>query len=192
MGEAHGVLAVAVAQPGTVSRPQVTGLIPRQGTYPGHRFDPQSGHIQEATDLCFSLTSMSLSLSLSLSLLFLSVPKINGRKSLGENKKTPTHYSSYHPLTQSVVTEVLTGNELAWPVLAVRLGGEGTFQVPHGPECRKLPQGGFFFQGAGLGRHRSHTTSGAFSKAADVCGGGSGKEAGWRQEATCAGSLWSR
>ena len=30
--------------------PKVVGLIPGQGTYLGYRFDPGSGHVQEATD----------------------------------------------------------------------------------------------------------------------------------------------
>ena len=31
------------------------GSIPAQGTYPGCGGDPQSGHVQEATNRCFSL-----------------------------------------------------------------------------------------------------------------------------------------
>ena len=44
------------------------GSTPSQGPYLGCRFNPQSGYIPEATDGCFSLTSMSASLPLSLSL----------------------------------------------------------------------------------------------------------------------------
>ena len=46
----------------------VAGSICGQGTYPGCGFDPQSGHIREATNRCFSLTSMFLSLPPFLSL----------------------------------------------------------------------------------------------------------------------------
>ena len=49
------------------------GLISDQGTRLGCRLDPQSGCIGEATNPCFSLTSMFLSLSLSLSPAFLSL-----------------------------------------------------------------------------------------------------------------------
>ena len=45
-------------------RPKCYGSIPSQGTCLGCGFSPQSGHVQEATDQCFSLTSMFLSLSL--------------------------------------------------------------------------------------------------------------------------------
>ena len=34
---------------------KVRGSIPGQGTYRRGRFDPQSGHLQEATDRCFSV-----------------------------------------------------------------------------------------------------------------------------------------
>ena len=44
----------------------VAGSIPVQGTCLGWGFDPQLGHMWEASDWCFSLTSVSLSLSLSL------------------------------------------------------------------------------------------------------------------------------
>ena len=44
---------------------KVAGSIPGQGTCLGCRFGPRSGRIQEATDPCFSLTSVFLSLSLS-------------------------------------------------------------------------------------------------------------------------------
>ena len=44
----------------------VVGSIPSQGTYWVRGFDPQSRHIQEATNWHFSLTSVFLSLSLSL------------------------------------------------------------------------------------------------------------------------------
>ena len=40
-------------------------MIPSQGTCLGCRFVPQSGHVQETTDLWFSLTLMILSLSFS-------------------------------------------------------------------------------------------------------------------------------
>ena len=46
---------------------KVEGSIPGQGTYLGCSFDPQLGLEQEATDPCFSLTSMFLSLPSSLS-----------------------------------------------------------------------------------------------------------------------------
>ena len=46
---------------------KVAGSNPGQGPYLGCGFDPQLGHIQEATDWCFSLTSMFLSLSTPLS-----------------------------------------------------------------------------------------------------------------------------
>ena len=45
---------------------KVVGWISSQGTYLGCRFNPQKGCEQEATDQCFSLTSMSLSPWLSL------------------------------------------------------------------------------------------------------------------------------
>ena len=44
-------------------RKTVAGLIPRQGTYLGCRFNPQLGRIWEAINQCFSLTLMFLSLS---------------------------------------------------------------------------------------------------------------------------------
>ena len=44
---------------------KVAGSIPGQGTYLGCEFDPWLGCLWEATDQCFSLTSMFLSLSLS-------------------------------------------------------------------------------------------------------------------------------
>ena len=47
---------------------KVVGSIPSQDIYPGCRFDPCSRFVREATDRCFSLTSLSLSHSLSLSL----------------------------------------------------------------------------------------------------------------------------
>lgn len=40
-----------------------TGLIPSQGTHLGCRFNPGSGHVQETTHWCFSL-SLPLSLPL--------------------------------------------------------------------------------------------------------------------------------
>ena len=46
---------------------KVAGLIPFQGTYPGWGFYPPSRCMQEATDWCFSLTSMFLSLPSTLS-----------------------------------------------------------------------------------------------------------------------------
>ena len=42
---------------------KLAGLLPSQSTCLGCRFDPRSGRIWEATDLCFSLTLMFLSLS---------------------------------------------------------------------------------------------------------------------------------
>ena len=48
----------------------------------GCRFDSQSGHLQEATDECFFLTSMFLSTSSSL---HFSLSKINKNKSSSEN-----------------------------------------------------------------------------------------------------------
>ena len=75
----------------------VGGLLPSQGTYLGGRFDPWSGHIGEATDRYFSLTSMFLSLSYPLL-------KISNKNILGEYLKkrimepcfntTPTHLQS--------------------------------------------------------------------------------------------------
>ena len=47
---------------------KVVVSVPSQDTYLGHMFDPLSGCVREATDQCFSLTSMFLSLSPSLSL----------------------------------------------------------------------------------------------------------------------------
>ena len=44
----------------------VVDLTPGQGTCLGCRFSPQQGSVQEATDQCFSFTSMFLSLSFSL------------------------------------------------------------------------------------------------------------------------------
>ena len=44
----------------------VTGSIPSQGSYLGFGFDPQSGHMQEATDRYFPLISMFVSLCFSL------------------------------------------------------------------------------------------------------------------------------
>ena len=38
---------------------KVTGLIPSQGTYLDYVFGPQLGHVQEATNTCFSLASVS-------------------------------------------------------------------------------------------------------------------------------------
>ena len=43
---------------------KVMGLTLSQGTYLGYSFSPQSGHMQGATDQCFSLTLMFLSRSL--------------------------------------------------------------------------------------------------------------------------------
>ena len=43
---------------------KVAGLIPGQGAFVGCGFDPSLGHIQEAADQWFSLTSMSVCLSL--------------------------------------------------------------------------------------------------------------------------------
>ena len=37
---------------------KVAGLIPGKDTYLGCRFNPQSGHVREATDQCFFLTSI--------------------------------------------------------------------------------------------------------------------------------------
>ena len=45
---------------------RVVDSIPGQGTYQGCEFDPWSGCIWEASNLCFSLTPMILSLSLPL------------------------------------------------------------------------------------------------------------------------------
>ena len=45
---------------------KVTGSIPGQGKCLGCGFGPQSGRVREATDRCFSLTSMFVSLSFSL------------------------------------------------------------------------------------------------------------------------------
>ena len=45
---------------------KVTSSIPCQGTCLPCRFCPQSGHVREATNRCFSLTSVFLSLSFSL------------------------------------------------------------------------------------------------------------------------------
>ena len=39
---------------------KVVGSIPGQGTFPGCWFSPWSGRVEEATDPCFSLTSMFL------------------------------------------------------------------------------------------------------------------------------------
>ena len=41
---------------------KVAGSFPGQGTHLVCRFDPQSGHMQEATNRCFSPTLMFLSL----------------------------------------------------------------------------------------------------------------------------------
>ena len=46
---------------------KVTSSIPDQGTCLGCGLRPWSGHVQEATDRCFSLTSMFLIFSFSLS-----------------------------------------------------------------------------------------------------------------------------
>ena len=43
---------------------KVTGSISSLGTFLGAGFDSWSGHIWEATDPCFSLTSMSVCLSI--------------------------------------------------------------------------------------------------------------------------------
>ena len=53
---------------------RVAGSVLGQGTYLGCRFDPWSGCVREATDQCFSFTSMFLFLSLS----FPPLSKING------------------------------------------------------------------------------------------------------------------
>ena len=45
-------------------RPKGHRFIPGQGTRLGCGFDPQSGHVEEAMDWCFSLTSMFLCFSL--------------------------------------------------------------------------------------------------------------------------------
>ena len=45
---------------------KVTGSFPSQGTRLGCRFDPWSGHVQKATNQCFSLALMFLFLSFSL------------------------------------------------------------------------------------------------------------------------------
>ena len=47
---------------------RVTGSMSGQGTYPGCRFDPQLGHLQQRTSWCFSHWCFSLCLSLPLSL----------------------------------------------------------------------------------------------------------------------------
>ena len=69
---------------------KVAGLIPEQGTFLDRGFDSRSEHIQEATDRCFSLTSLALSLSLSPSLSFpttlpLPLSKKSVHISLGQN-----------------------------------------------------------------------------------------------------------
>ena len=45
---------------------KVVGWIPGQGTSLDCGFSPRSGHVQEATNRCFSLISMFFSFSLSL------------------------------------------------------------------------------------------------------------------------------
>ena len=68
------------------------GFDPWSGHTPRLKFDPQSGLVQEATDQCFSLTSMFLSLPLHLPLFLNSLPKsIN--ICLGEDSKTSTSKS---------------------------------------------------------------------------------------------------
>ena len=63
---------------------KVAGLILGQGTDVGCGFNPRSGPVQEATDQCFSLTTMFLSVFLSLPY---SLSKISEYISLGGNKK---------------------------------------------------------------------------------------------------------
>ena len=63
---------------------EIRGLIPSQGTYLDCRFDSQWGCVQEATDWCVSLTSISLSLFVSL---LLSPSKVHKNIPSGENFK---------------------------------------------------------------------------------------------------------
>ena len=64
---------------------KVASSIPSQVTCQGCGFGPRSGSIWEATDWCFSLTSMFLSLSFSLLPLSLKISKWNLKKILLEN-----------------------------------------------------------------------------------------------------------
>ena len=73
--------------------PKVTGAIAGQGTSLGCRFSPQMGHVQEATDGCFS-PSLCPSLPLSLKSVSMSLGEDKKKTHLDKAKRERPHASN--------------------------------------------------------------------------------------------------